>query len=200
MDARRCAGCDDELPARVGRGNPRKWCSEACRVRAHRERTDPKPDTKCAECGRSLAHRYRGAKYCSPQCQWRRARPLLTERQRFTCCHCGSEFDRPASTRGNRPKWCPDCRDDRVRTPERRRANAERSWRTDVFDRDGWVCGICDEPVDPSLEWPHPQRVSLDHIVPLGKGGEHTPENSRCSHLRCNCKRGDRTEDLAWLA
>lgn len=33
---RSCIGCGGQLPAMRSRGNPRKWCSEACRVRATR--------------------------------------------------------------------------------------------------------------------------------------------------------------------
>ena len=60
----------------------------------------------------------------------------------------------------------------------------------DVFERDGWVCGICGDPVDPALRWPDRMSVSLDHVVPLEMGGDHVPENARCSHLGCNTARG----------
>lgn len=39
-----CAGCGGELPAPAGSRpprNPRRWCSEACRVATHRARTQP---------------------------------------------------------------------------------------------------------------------------------------------------------------
>lgn len=60
----------------------------------------------------------------------------------------------------------------------------------DVFERDGWVCGICGDPVEPALRWPDRMSVSLDHVVPLEMGGDHTPGNTRCSHLGCNAARG----------
>jgi 5-methylcytosine-specific restriction endonuclease McrA len=46
-----------------------------------------------------------------------------------------------------------------------------------VFDRDGWRCGICKQPVDKALEWPDPMSVSLDHIVPMSQSGDHSYEN-----------------------
>src|SRR5699024_2990102 len=58
------------------------------------------------------------------------------------------------------------------------------------FDRDGWICGICDDPVDRAMEYPDPMSVSLDHIIPLSKGGSHTPENVQCAHLDCNLRKG----------
>lgn len=49
----------------------------------------------------------------------------------------------------------------------------------DIFERDGWICHICGEPVDPA-------DASLDHVVPIARGGQHTAENLACSHRTCN--------------
>lgn len=56
----------------------------------------------------------------------------------------------------------------------------------DVFERDGWVCGICGGDVDRDLVWPDHMSASLDHIVPVSKGGTHTLDNVQCSHFICN--------------
>lgn len=60
----------------------------------------------------------------------------------------------------------------------------------DVYERDEWTCGICAGPVDRSLEWPEPKSVSLDHVIPLSKGGAHAPANAQCAHLVCNVRKG----------
>lgn len=62
----------------------------------------------------------------------------------------------------------------------------------EVFERDGWVCGLCEEPVDRTLAHPHPMSASLDHIIPLSKGGKHSRDNTQCSHLTCNVVKGAR--------
>lgn len=61
-----------------------------------------------------------------------------------------------------------------------------------VFARDGWVCQLCFEPVDASLAYTHMESKSLDHRVPISKGGAHTYENTQLAHLRCNIAKGDR--------
>lgn len=77
-------------------------------------------------------------------------------------------------------------------------ARVESFTHTEVYERDGWVCGICTEQVNRSLTYPNPMSPSLDHIVPLSLGGEHSRANTRLSHLTCNVKRGAaRGEDLA---
>lgn len=59
-----------------------------------------------------------------------------------------------------------------------------------VYARDAWVCGICGEDVNPAFRYPNPMRASLDHVVPLSKGGPHTYENVQCAHLSCNSSKG----------
>ena len=61
----------------------------------------------------------------------------------------------------------------------------------DVYERDNWTCQLCRLPVDPRLAWPHPMSASVDHIVPLSQGGDHSLANVQCAHLRCNIIKGD---------
>ncbi|WP_251151192.1 HNH endonuclease signature motif containing protein [Cellulosimicrobium sp. Marseille-Q4280] len=61
-----------------------------------------------------------------------------------------------------------------------------------VFERDDWVCGICGGEVDRELEWPSEGCATLDHRVPIARGGQHTPENTQLAHWRCNLAKGDR--------
>ena len=66
--------------------------------------------------------------------------------------------------------------------------------RVEVFERDGWVCQLCGERVDPLLKGPDPLAASLDHIVPVSLGGDHLPENCQLAHLGCNSSKGARWE------
>lgn len=61
-----------------------------------------------------------------------------------------------------------------------------------IYARDQWMCGICGEEIDPTLGYPEPYSVSLDHIDPVSAGGAHTEENVRAAHLICNIVRGNR--------
>jgi len=63
---------------------------------------------------------------------------------------------------------------------------------SDVYERDNWHCQICGKPVNKKLKHPHLLSASLDHILPLSRGGDHTLDNVRLSHLRCNISRGNR--------
>jgi len=57
---------------------------------------------------------------------------------------------------------------------------------TEIFERDGWLCGICGRKINKRLKYPNPRSKSIDHIVPLSKGGADAPINLQASHLRCN--------------
>lgn len=55
-------------------------------------------------------------------------------------------------------------------------------------DRDQWRCGICKTKIRKR------QQASIDHIVPLSKGGAHSLENTHIAHLRCNLSKNARGE------
>ena len=55
-------------------------------------------------------------------------------------------------------------------------------------------CGICNEPMDRTLPWPHPRSPSIDHIVPLARGGAHVQDNLRWTCLVCNLRKGPRLD------
>jgi 5-methylcytosine-specific restriction endonuclease McrA len=68
--------------------------------------------------------------------------------------------------------------------------------RAKAFRDSGWVCGLCQEPVDSRLRYPNPMSASLDHIVPLVMGPEgspgHVQSNCQLTHLRCNVRAGSK--------
>lgn len=58
-----------------------------------------------------------------------------------------------------------------------------------------WLCGhnIAYEICGPEAG-KHPDAFTLDHLVPLSRGGDLLdPANARSAHRRCNSARGNRT-------
>ncbi|MFC7330808.1 MULTISPECIES: HNH endonuclease [Nocardiopsidaceae] len=70
-----------------------------------------------------------------------------------------------------------------------------RATRLAIYERDGWICQLCSEPVDPDLPYLDNWAASLDHIVCQAWTDEpdHSPENLRLAHRWCNSVRGDET-------
>jgi 5-methylcytosine-specific restriction endonuclease McrA len=84
---------------------------------------------------------------------------------------------------------------------QRRRAQkagvySEKFHHVEVYERDGWICGLCGVPVDQDRRYPDISSASLDHIVPLSYGGPHTRDNTQLAHLGCNLTKGASTSGL----
>ena len=62
--------------------------------------------------------------------------------------------------------------------------------REEIAERDGYVCGLCGGGVDMELRWPDPHSPSIDHIVPLSRGGTDLKTNVQLAHLRSNTAKG----------
>ena len=62
-------------------------------------------------------------------------------------------------------------------------------------ERDGDICQICGLPVvDSDINNGHAGRMypTLDHIIPLSKGGSHTWDNVQLAHMSCNAGKQNR--------
>ena len=59
-----------------------------------------------------------------------------------------------------------------------------------VYDRDGWLCFYCGERVNE-------ENVTLDHYVPVCKGGGNTKDNLKTACLVCNSIKSGKTYDEA---
>lgn len=63
-----------------------------------------------------------------------------------------------------------------------------------VREAEPW-CGICGAEVDKGLAWPHPDSPSVDHIIPLAKGGSAMDTSTwQLAHLKCNRAKSDRLD------
>jgi 5-methylcytosine-specific restriction endonuclease McrA len=92
------------------------------------------------------------------------------------------------------------------RHPEKRRARRQRRRALErgcvaelfepreIFERDDWTCQLCGQPVPRDACFPHPLSASIDHIVPLSRGGAHTKDNVQLAHLTCNCSARDKRQ------
>ncbi|MFJ8016233.1 HNH endonuclease [Streptomyces sp. NPDC096339] len=89
--------------------------------------------------------------------------------------------------------------DARRRTLVQQARTAEVFAPIDVHTRDAWTCRLCLLPIDPKVAWPDPMSASVDHIVPLSRGGEHSMINVQSAHLSCNSSKGDRVDHPSGL-
>lgn len=182
----------------VGRGRPRKYCLECLpRKRALRARVTERPGVQrrwqraprkpCAACGGSTGYRATDTRGVSPVCLECRAKAQQRKSQlrstEWTCETCGISCSRPP-TRGQRPRFCgKKCQQsaaDRRRRALEAKAFIEDVPRHSVFEADGYRCHLCGRKTDKTKSVPHLRAPTVDHLLPLSKGGKH--ERSKLPH------------------
>lgn len=202
-----CQACGTAFLRSNRERNPRKWCSDSCRVsfqRGYRKRV-----AQCLQCGSAFVTARTGRTYCSRRCgrvYRARLRPRSAEwaggRQPLrsaSCLGCSIVLE----TRASRP-LCAICRRTRRLEHSARKNFRRRSARqgepytlTEIAGRDNWRCHLCDDLVDAALMSPHPMSASRDHLVPLSLGGVDEASNVRLAHRVCNSRRGARILEAA---
>lgn len=159
--------------------------------------------TKCLDCDKRIASGRRCKRH-------RAARKLLLLRLRTRikrllpkpCVSCGEEFNRFDSG-----TTCEPCKEKRVRQARALRRAGMRGVSAyesgidheSVYDRSDGSCALCGGRVsDPSVwfgwdgkTW-MPLAPTVDHIVPLARGGTHTWDNVQLAHALCNSRKSDR--------
>ena len=70
----------------------------------------------------------------------------------------------------------------------RRKQESGKLNREVVFRRDNYICYICGVQVRDIVN--HPRQATLDHVIPLSKGGSHTYKNVRTCCRTCNSNKG----------
>lgn len=134
----------------------------------------------CPVCKKRFTAKTSRKVYCSDRCRyWERdrrpeRREYDRERHRKTYAEGAPVYDRPRFAKERAEFYGVEYEDF---------APAE------IFERDKWICGICENPVDKTLKYPDPHCASLDHIIPWSRGGAHTKTNVQCSHLECNLRK-----------
>lgn len=199
-----CTICGTELPPRTSQeGRPRLYCGKDCtnagyQARRSARRLAARADKVCPTCGVTFTPAKAFGRFCSHFCRRvDRGLQLAQPHPPKTCAlpECDVVFvpkrhlDRCCSMAHGR--LLSD-----VESFHKRRAQklgtATRPVRIDeIAARDKNRCHICRRLVS-KKPYPHPLSRSLDHLVPLSKDGEHTPENVRLAHLGCNVSKKDR--------
>lgn len=181
--------------------NAQKYCSTKC-AKNIKEKATKKKDKICPKCGKLFQGYDFGKKYCSKECS-----PIVRNRKHI-CQYCGIEY-KPKHTTGkycsyecalkSRQKYSRLNAEHRAKRKavtdrlscQRRRARKNGAIVKDInlaeiYLRNNYKCGICGRKVLMNKRKPNPLSPSLDHIVPLSLGGDHSNKNLQLTHLSCN--------------
>lgn len=180
-----------------------------------------KPDLPCAACGKLMWRgstslpegqarcqpcraAARGTPPCTGKTDMRRANAAIRAEGR-TCLYCGENFTPGRVNQVYCRKNCSRRAHEKASTGRRRpggtnyrqRVTYDGAWiehtpRLTVFMRDDWTCQLCGDKVARNEKVPHPKAPTLDHIIPLARGGTHEMANVQTACFVCNSRKGDR--------
>lgn len=188
-----------------------KYCSKECQSAARRDealerhKNEPHSPTqtnyqrKCLWCDEPFETNYSNKLYCTPQCGYAGSLRLKREQwiaeyqpRTITCKECGRTLEIECGYKNS--EFCStECSDKHHARAYKKRRNElmKVAYRTpvsfkEIYRRDQGVCQICGLPVpcdkSPEKLW----SATIDHVVPLTKGGTHEPQNCQLAHRLCN--------------
>lgn len=182
-----CACCGKLfLPPKKGQ----RFCNKKCRV-AYLISAKKKA---CRFCGIEFYPHKSDDEFCSRKCcnNFFKRTVGVGDKQ---CARCGTAF----SSRKKNAMFCSD--DCRIKTNKDLRRFRARDQEIGcksitiaaVGARDGWICGICGKYI-PIADNPNSNEApSLDHIIPISKGGLHSWDNIQIAHRVCNSRKSSKT-------
>lgn len=71
----------------------------------------------------------------------------------------------------------------------RDKSNTMRWNKNHLVQKHGGVCAICEKPFKTKKD------ITIDHIIPLSKGGTDMLENMQLAHYECNRLKADMTPE-----
>lgn len=182
------------------------FCNEKCKHKFHNTKSRrargglrPTQSKPCEFCGDLFMPKKRDARYCPDKWCGQKAYKLrkalgqeLPKSFDVSCDGCKIRFIAKKPDARWCSKTCANRHWGNVRARQARVRDAGSYADRDVFIRDNWICHLCNQAVDSELSRTDPMGATIDHVVPLSKGGSDSFENVRTAHFSCNVKKGSR--------
>lgn len=209
VNKKHCLNCNAELKDRT-----KKYCSEECKIK-HKEK-----EYTCKCCSETFKST-REKKYCSKECQLEANKKQMRERKKKLfipelkkCKYCNNEF----ITQFKKSKTY--CSDECKRKMNNLLSKLHDGKRAERIQRNGKIhnditlkklykkhnglCSICGEKCDyedysiskEGYFIANSNYPSIDHIIPIAKGGTHTWNNVQLAHRICNSIKNDNCKEV----
>jgi len=214
MGLSECQVCGKVLDQTVGAGRPKRNCSNRCRVEARARvlRAKNTRQLSCVHCQKPFSTNRPSGRFCSTECR------LIVNKIEGTSRYKSKQQQKyPGGMRTTPCGWCKEPRTWKIGesvitayhpncTIEAQRAR----YRIKTVKRQGLInkpsrlaadevvrvygnnCAICNEPIDLTLKRTSSRGLTVDHWVPLSKGGSDDMSNLRPAHWNCNRKKSDK--------
>lgn len=183
------------------------YCSNECRIthktaQRNAKRTIVIKRWECFYCNK-IHYGKRVKKFCNSDCAHKSSYKSKARIHTIKCKECGKHKE----VTYRRKVFCSDeCnrkyewRRKEVKRRKKIKANGEVHWDISIerlLKRDGSTCYLCGENTIKGEDTNHELYPSIEHVIPIAKGGTHTWDNVKIAHRRCNWeKRDDIIESL----
>lgn len=179
------------------------FCSRECAF-AYKKANAKKPEERrdyhlrCVVCGTQFYSKMPYKKYCSYKCSRDNANRIIRGRTIvwvYDCTVCGQV----CASKSKAAQYCCKCRKriEKIKGHHRKRSRYygveyQSVSPTDVFERDNWTCTLCGKKCKRNTSINDPLSPTLDHIIPMSKGGSHVMANLQCACRKCNSQKRDK--------
>jgi len=212
MGLTECQVCAKPLDKNVGMGRPKRNCSNRCRIEA-RSRTLRAKNLRtlnCGNCQKTFQGNRPSSRFCSKRCRTivgtkegtkrkTEARKKLHASTTAICRWCKKPrtYDYGTSTpMAYHPVCTIEARRARYRIKTVKRQNLvvkpSRLAADEVVRMYGSDCAVCEKPIDLTLKRTSAMGLTVDHWIPLSKGGSDDITNLRPAHWTCNRKKSNK--------
>jgi hypothetical protein len=208
----KCQVCGKALEDVGTRGRPKRNCSRKCSwINSSKKHKRPKVKRACQVCHRDFETAIQTQRNCSKECRAKAQSVRASESFRTK-----QQAKYPDGTRTTLCGWCgeertfkigesvvnayhPNCSKEaeraryRIKTVKRQKhKNPNRISHEQVVKEHGSTCHICNKEIDLSLPRTSKLGLTLDHVMPLSKGGTDTMDNLRPAHWLCNIRKSNK--------
>lgn len=209
-----CQVCGEDLSNVGTLGRPKRNCSKKCRIdaRSIRLKEQRQKVHDCAYCKKLFVTARKHQRFCSEECRKLQQSIEVKEKiaKRYAdlypngikvkvCRWCDEPMEVSAKRSYAGRLYHPSCSKEaesaryRIKTVKRQKhTNPYRISHEQVVREYGENCHICQKPID--LELPRTNRYGLtvDHVIPVSKGGTDDLSNLRPAHWICNIIKSDK--------
>lgn len=201
MSKRICVYCGKEFTPSHGN---KKFCGDDCKRESKKRHYDP---LICPYCGIEFTPIYPNQICCCMKHgdmfykankgnQLKREKRAIEKANKgpFFCRECAKEFVPIPHTHS--PAYC--CKKHKRRFEHRKRRLLEYGLkpslytREQIFERDQFTCHLCNQPLNMNARFPNLDYPTIDHVIPLSKGGSDALDNIKAAHFGCNVSKSDR--------
>lgn len=161
-----------------------------------------KTSVRCESCNTDFLTALEWQRFCSLSCRKQKKLTYQSSVYFYKCDDCEIDFTTSRHLSGmsaKPPVRCKACQLERARLRDRKKTLARQGALSSprisveiIAKRDSYICHLCNQLVDMDIKRTDKLGATIDHVLPISKGGLDTMENVALAHWICNIRKGNK--------